>query len=216
MLNDRQIAITGAASGMGLATAKLIASRGGRVALADINTEALKSAIASLIASDQHKYYVVDVRSGAEVDAWIDAIVKDFGQLDGAVNMAGIICKAKPVTEVTDDDWDFSFAVNTKGVFNCLRAQLRAMSHGGSIVSRHDMFLRRSVHPLQSPTNMNFTGLGRECLRPIWCRRQCCLLCLQSCGDRSLKDCGQREPTHQSQLRRTRLVASETCRSHPD
>ena len=54
--------------------------------------------------------------------------------------MAGIIKAAKPVTETTDDDWDMTFAVNTRGVFNCLRAQLRSMSPDGSIVSAASVF----------------------------------------------------------------------------
>lgn len=120
---------------MGLATAKLLASRGALISLADINEDALKTAVASLTASERHIYHVVDVRSGDKVNAWIDATLQKFGSLDGAVNMAGIIAKAKPVTEVTDDEWDASFAVNTKGIFNCLRAQLKAMSTNGSIVS---------------------------------------------------------------------------------
>ncbi|KAF2824650.1 hypothetical protein CC86DRAFT_456697 [Ophiobolus disseminans] len=135
-----QIAITGAGSGMGLATAKLLASRGARISLADINENALKIAVASLHDSERHEYYVVDVRKSDSVDAWIEATVKQFGQLNGTVNMAGIITKAMPVTEVTNDDWDFSFAVNVKGVFNCLRAQLKAMSPGGSIVSAASVF----------------------------------------------------------------------------
>ncbi|KAH7089140.1 hypothetical protein FB567DRAFT_325454 [Paraphoma chrysanthemicola] len=137
---DKVVAITGAASGMGLATAKLLASRGARISLADINEDALKIAIASLQDSERHAYYVVDVRNSEKVTAWIEATVQKFGQLNGAVNMAGVITKAMPVIEVTDADWDFSFAVNVKGVFNCLRAQLKAMSPGGSIVSAASVF----------------------------------------------------------------------------
>ncbi|KAF2019203.1 NAD(P)-binding protein [Aaosphaeria arxii CBS 175.79] len=134
------VAITGAASGMGLATAKLLASKGALISLADINEANLKTAIASLPSSDQHIYTVVDVRNSGQVNAWIEGTVKKYGKLDGAVNMAGVIAKATPVKEVTDADWDFSFSVNTKGVFNCLRAQLNAMTDGGSIVSAASVF----------------------------------------------------------------------------
>ena len=68
-------------------------------------------------------YTVVDVRDSHSVDVWIDSTVQKLGKLDGAVNMAGIIKHATPVTEVTDDDWDFTFAVNVKGVFACLRVR---------------------------------------------------------------------------------------------
>ncbi|KAH3914325.1 hypothetical protein HBI56_092530 [Parastagonospora nodorum] len=54
--------------------------------------------------------------------------------------MAGILTKATPLVETRDEDWDTSFAVNAKGVFNCLRAEIRAMKPGGSIVSAASVF----------------------------------------------------------------------------
>ncbi|KAJ5234748.1 uncharacterized protein N7469_003916 [Penicillium citrinum] len=134
------IAITGAGSGMGLATAKLLVSRGAIVSLADINESSLKSAIQSLAGSDKHMYTVVDVRQSKSVDAWIQNTVQELGKLDGAVNMAGVISPAIPITAISDETWDFNFAVNTRGVFFCLRAQLRAMAAGGSIVSAASVF----------------------------------------------------------------------------
>lgn len=134
ILTSNKYAITGAASGMGLATAQLLASRGAVISLADVNEEGLRSAAASLGNGQQHMYTVVDVRNSEQVNSWIEATVSKYSKLDGAVNMAGIISKATPVRDLTDADWDFSFAVNTKGVFNCLRAQLNAMQDGGSIV----------------------------------------------------------------------------------
>ncbi|KAE8366747.1 hypothetical protein BDV27DRAFT_170538 [Aspergillus caelatus] len=137
---NKVIAITGAASGMGLATAKLLASRGAIISLADINETAVKAATESLSGSDKHMYTVVDVRSSQSVDSWIKSTVEKLGKLDGAVNMAGVITPAKPITEETDETWDFNFAVNTRGVFFCLRAQLKVMTAGGSIVSAASAF----------------------------------------------------------------------------
>ncbi|KAJ5466247.1 Short-chain dehydrogenase/reductase SDR [Penicillium desertorum] len=137
---DKVIAITGAASGMGLATAQLLASRGARISLADINERALEDAIQSLPNSDKHMSTVIDVRNSKSVDGWIQSTVDKLGKLDGAVNMAGVITPAAPITEETDDNWDFTFAVNTRGVFFCLRAQLKAMKAGGSIVSAASVF----------------------------------------------------------------------------
>ncbi|KAI8284575.1 hypothetical protein K4K60_001830 [Colletotrichum sp. SAR11_57] len=134
------VAITGAGSGMGLATAQLLAERGAKISLADINESSLKEAVASLPDSDSHIYEVVDVRDGEAVDKWIQNTVKKYGKLDGAVNMAGVITHATPVAELTDKDWDFVFAVNAKGVFNCIRSQLKAMSAGASIVSAASTF----------------------------------------------------------------------------
>ncbi len=119
---------------MGLATAELLASRGAVISLADINEDALKRACESLPGGGGHIYTVVDVRKSESVDAWIEKTTRELGRLDCAVNMAGIISPATPITEYSDSDWDNVFAVNARGVFNCLRAQLRVMT-GGSIVS---------------------------------------------------------------------------------
>ncbi|KIW54693.1 hypothetical protein PV05_07039 [Exophiala xenobiotica] len=125
---------------MGLATAKLLASRGAFISLADINEAAVEAACESLPTSNRHMCRVIDVRSSPSVDAWIEATLQRFGKLDGAVNMAGIITPAKPVAEETDETWDFNFAVNARGVFCCIRAQIRAMTAGGSIVSAASTF----------------------------------------------------------------------------
>ena len=134
-----QIAVTGAASGMGLATAQLLASRGAHISMADVNESGLEAASSTLLGHDQgrHMYTVVDVRKSESVDGWIKSTVRRFGKLDGAVNMAGVITKATPTSEESDDHWDFVMGVNATGVFKCLRAELKAMKGGrGSIVSR--------------------------------------------------------------------------------
>lgn len=124
---------------MGLATAKLLASRGAILSLADINESAVKAATDSLTGSDKHMCAVVDVRHSQSVDTWIRSTVEKLGKLDGAVNMAGVISPAKPITEETDETWNFNFDVNARGVFFCLRVQLRAMGVGGSIVCANEL-----------------------------------------------------------------------------
>jgi NAD(P)-dependent dehydrogenase (short-subunit alcohol dehydrogenase family) len=125
---------------MGLATVNLLASRGAIISLADINESAVKAATESL-GSDKHMYTVVDVRQSQSVDTWIKSTVEKLGKLDGAVNMAGVISPAKPITETPDEAWNFNFDVNARGVFFCLRAQLTAMGDGGSIVSFQSLIL---------------------------------------------------------------------------
>ncbi|KAH8178734.1 enoyl-(Acyl carrier protein) reductase domain-containing protein [Sarocladium implicatum] len=134
------IAITGAASGMGLAIAKLLAERGAIISLADINNEALGNAVKLLEQSEKHMITTVDVCDGSAVNEWIRQTVAKYGKLDGAVNMAGIITHATPITETSDDDWKRTFDINVTGVFNCLRAQIRAMGDSGSIVSAASVF----------------------------------------------------------------------------
>lgn len=80
----------------------------------------------------------VDVSKRAEVDAWIEAIVSKHGHLDGALNAAGIVGnvhKCAPVAELDDDEWHRIIAVNLTGMMYCLRAELRKIVDGGSIVN---------------------------------------------------------------------------------
>lgn len=134
------IALTGAASGIALATAHLLAKRGASLSLADVQAEALET-VASSIKSEHNvevMTQVVDVRSVDQVDAWIKATVTHFGRLDGAANLAGVIGKhlgKTPVSELDEDDWNFVLSVNLTGLMHCLRAQLRVIQHGGSIVN---------------------------------------------------------------------------------
>ncbi|KAF5651587.1 glutamine amidotransferase [Fusarium tjaetaba] len=128
------IAITGAASGIGLAVAKLLASCRTQLSLADMNKAGLEAALESL-PGDRHIITQVDVRDSQEVNAWIEKTVSVFGKLDGAVNMAGVFTHGTCLREETDKTWDFITGVNARGVFNCLRAELKHMKSGGSIVS---------------------------------------------------------------------------------
>ena len=139
VLAGKVFAITGGASGIGLATAKILSGKGASVCIADIDPEALK-------ATEEHfgslkRHYSVtklDVSRRADVDAWINGIVEKFGRLDGAANVAGIIGKCHgitPVSEMDDDEWDRIIGVNLTGLMYCLRAELKKVADGGSIVN---------------------------------------------------------------------------------
>lgn len=138
-LKDKIIVITGAASGMGLETARLFASKGAKLSLADVQEKPLNDLEAELQASGaQIITAVVDVSNRKSVDDWINATVSKFGKLDGAANLAGVIGRQNNtagVADLDDDDWDFVFNVNTKGLMFCLRAQAPVMNEGGSIVN---------------------------------------------------------------------------------
>lgn len=113
------IAITGGASGIGLETAKLLASRGAKLSLADLQEAALKEAASAIQKQGAEVLtFPLDVRNRKQVDAWIAATVSHFGELDGAANMAGVTGKSigiKTAAELDDDDWDFVIGVNLTG-----------------------------------------------------------------------------------------------------
>ncbi|CAK7211786.1 hypothetical protein SBRCBS47491_001236 [Sporothrix bragantina] len=138
-MEGKVIVITGAASGMGLETAKLLASKGAKVSLADVQEAALDKAVKEINdAGGKAMGRVVDVRNRQQVEDWIKATAETFGKLDGAANLAGVIGKSINVThlqDIDDDDWDFVVGVNQKGLLNCLRAQIPYFNDGGSIVN---------------------------------------------------------------------------------
>lgn len=141
-VKGKVIAITGAGSGIGLETAKLLARQGCKVSLADVNEAALAEKCKEIQAeaSDPSDIIstVVDVRVPKQVDDWIAATVAKFGKLDGGINMAGVIPKCiniERVEDLNDEDWKFVIDVNLHGVMHCMRAQLQNMNVGGSIVN---------------------------------------------------------------------------------
>jgi|TARA_R110002003_G_scaffold104_7_gene8229 NAD(P)-dependent dehydrogenase (short-subunit alcohol dehydrogenase family) len=138
-LKDKVIVITGAASGIGLETARLFAKRGAKLSLADVQEKPLKALEGELQQSGaQIITQVVDVRDRKAVEAWIAATVEKFGKLDGAANLAGVIGKQANVVGIDgldDDEWDFVMGVNVVGLKNCLRAQVPHFNEGAAIVN---------------------------------------------------------------------------------
>jgi|SRR5579871_5694 len=125
--------VTGAAAGMGLATANAFAEAGASVVLADFKEEAVKSA-AEKLASAGHKAIAVacDVSDDAQVAAMVDRAVSEFGRLDAAFNNAGVMARISPTAESTRQEWDRVIGINLRGVWSCMKYELAQMQRQGS------------------------------------------------------------------------------------
>jgi NAD(P)-dependent dehydrogenase (short-subunit alcohol dehydrogenase family) len=128
--------VTGAGSGIGAATARLLAAEGARVLLADHDREAVEKVTAE-IGRESAICTTVDVAESHSVAAMIDTAVRTWGRLDCAVNNAGIAQPAMPIDEVTEEQFDRLMRVNAKGVWLCMKYEIPTMlaSGGGAIVN---------------------------------------------------------------------------------
>jgi len=122
--------VTGAARGIGLATAKRFLAEGWRVALLDIERALLQDAVTALAKPDQTLALSCDVSDAKGVAEAIDAIGRHFGRLDALVNNAGVAVFA-PVLETSDEDWNRILSVNLTGPFLCTKAAVPLMREGG-------------------------------------------------------------------------------------
>jgi NAD(P)-dependent dehydrogenase (short-subunit alcohol dehydrogenase family) len=126
-LEGRRFLITGAASGIGRATAELFASEHAQLALTDWSGDALSSVAEALSATA----LVGDVSDAAEVRALVENAARALGGLDGVVNVAGISRK-KSIEETTEADWADLIGVNLAGPFFVMQAALPHLRQGRS------------------------------------------------------------------------------------
>ncbi|HUO22109.1 MAG TPA: SDR family oxidoreductase [Caulobacteraceae bacterium] len=125
--------VTGASSGIGLATAKAFAEAGAAVALADINEAALLAATDALNGVGHRAIGVVcDVADEAQAEALVRQTVSAFGRLDMAYNNAGILGPMCPMADETGEGFDEVTAVNLRGVWTCMKHEIRHMRAQGS------------------------------------------------------------------------------------
>ena len=130
---DQVALVTGAASGMGLATARVFAEAGAAVVLADFREEAVKAAAQELVAAG-HKALAVrcDVSDDAQMAALMDRAVAEFGRLDAAFNNAGVMAHIAPTADSTREDWDRVIGINLRGVWSCMKHELLQTERQGS------------------------------------------------------------------------------------
>jgi NAD(P)-dependent dehydrogenase (short-subunit alcohol dehydrogenase family) len=125
--------VTGASSGMGLATAKAFADAGAAVVLADIREDVVRAEAEKLSAAGQKAIAVrCDVSDDGEVAAMVDRAVSEFGRLDAAFNNAGVMARIAPTADSTREEWDRVIGVNLRGVWSCMKYELGHMQRQGS------------------------------------------------------------------------------------
>ena len=125
--------VTGAGFGMGLATARAFAAEGAAVVLADVNESAVRAATEDLVAAG-HKAIAVrcNVADEADVEATIEQAVSVFGRLDAAFNNAGVMARIAPTADSTHEEWERVIGINLRGVWSCMKYELRQMERQGS------------------------------------------------------------------------------------
>ncbi len=124
---------TGAGSGRGLATARAFAEAGASVALADVHENSVRSAAAELVSAGGKAIAVLcNVADEAEVAAMVEQTVTTFGRLDAAYNNAGVQSPAVETADASGEEFDRVNAINLRGVWNCMKYELRQMREQGS------------------------------------------------------------------------------------
>lgn len=137
-LQGKVAVVTGGASGFGEGMAKLFASEGGRVVVADINGEAAEAVAAHIDSAGGAGVAIrADVTDKADVSAMMAAALDAYGRLDVLVNNAGISHRNKPMTEVSEEEFDQIYAVNVKAIYLSAVAAIPLMraQGGGCIIN---------------------------------------------------------------------------------
>lgn len=139
LLNGKSALITGAASGIGRATALIFAREGARVIVADMADEGGQQTVRAIRETGGEAHFVrCDVSNARDVDALVAAAVKAYGRLDCAFNNAGIAGTQRKTADYDEDEFDKIVAVDLKGVWLCMRAEIRqflAQKSSGAIVN---------------------------------------------------------------------------------
>jgi NAD(P)-dependent dehydrogenase (short-subunit alcohol dehydrogenase family) len=130
---DKVAIVTGAGSGLGLATAKAFAESGASVVLADWHEKTVRSAAAELQAQG-HKALAIrcDVSDDVQVEAMVHQAVETFGRLDAAYNNAGIQNVLAETADTTREDYDRVMGINLRGVWSCMKFELQQMRKQGT------------------------------------------------------------------------------------
>jgi 3-oxoacyl-[acyl-carrier protein] reductase len=164
-LKDKVAIITGAAKGIGFATAKRFAEEGARVIIADANPDAVKTAMGLLPGAEG---FVMNVADRASIQAAVDQVIQRHGRIDILINNAGITKDARLVN-MTEAQFDAVIDVNLKGVFNCTQLVVPHMLEAGkgAVVNASSVV---GIYGNFGQTNYSATKFGVIGFTKTWAR----------------------------------------------
>ena len=173
-MKNKVVLVTGGGSGFGRATALGLAKQGARIVIGDLNVQTAEET-ARLVRADgaEAKSLPLDVTQEKSVNAFTEAALQTFGRIDGAFNNAGILGPLKELAEVPLEDFERIMAVNVRGVWLCMQAQIRAMLRqtppegGHSIVNMASIagLAASPMLPAYSASKHAVVGLTRSAAR---------------------------------------------------
>jgi NAD(P)-dependent dehydrogenase (short-subunit alcohol dehydrogenase family) len=133
LLEDKVILITGAASGLGKSTARVLADEGAKLVLADVNATAVGITAEELVSLGKTALAVTaDISVAEDAERMVAVAVERFGRLDGAYNNAGVEDSLQPAHLTTEEDWDRVIRVDLKGTWLSMKYELAHMVQQGS------------------------------------------------------------------------------------
>jgi 3-oxoacyl-[acyl-carrier protein] reductase len=123
----KAIVVVGGASGLGLATAGLLANGGARLVVIDVNRSSLERCIGALASPGIIVQGICgDIVPKAEATRLVREAAGKLGRIDGLVNCAGVYPR-RPILDITDEDWDFDWKINVRGTYNTMAAAVELM-----------------------------------------------------------------------------------------
>jgi meso-butanediol dehydrogenase/(S,S)-butanediol dehydrogenase/diacetyl reductase len=162
-LDGRVVLITGAAGGIGSATARRLARDGARLVLSDVDGGAVRKLADELGQAG----VAADVTRAADIEAMVDEAYRRWGRLDVLFNNAGVI-RVQPLLEVTEAEWDRVMTVNLRAVFFVMQAVIRRMREQGpmpgselrgKLIQTASIAAYRGGNPLMTPYSASKAGV---------------------------------------------------------